>query len=243
MAGARLTKAADAVRGVIEAWQAGTGPAPLVRRTCTRCGKRLELPLDKPVTGVARDHPIGGFTADIALLSDDGVAMYLELVDDERLSIAKLRRLDAPHLVLSISELLADPTHWRPLPSTARAWQCEACLEDFKALPPPALPSPQDVAARLHLTLPGAPYRSAVVRCFRCSRPSLVHSWDGHVAHGRDAPPAPLPEGLRRVFTADADHYHWANHCLHCGATQPDSLLYGHRSGPFWTSDEAYEGR
>jgi len=241
MAGERTTNAADAIRGVVEAWQSGSGPAPRVQRTCTRCGTRLEVPLSEPVRRVVRDHPIGGFTADVALLGDAGVVGYLELVDDERLSNAKLRRLDAPHLVLSITDVLQDPARWLPLPSTARAWQCDACLEGFRAIPPVTLPVPEAIAASLQLSLPSAPYHSAVVRCFRCQRPSLVHRWDGHVAYGPEAPPSPIPVGLRRVFTADAHDYHLANHCLHCGATQPDGLLYGHRTGPFWTSDEDYE--
>lgn len=229
-------QAQETLRGVVQTW-AGGGPAPRIQRVCTRCGRaESRTPADR-VDRVALDHPISGgpFRADLALFQDDIPVGYVLLSEDQTPPRPLIRALDAPHVVLGSAQVLDAPLSWRPLPSTARAWQCSSCLQEFQRLPPAELPTATALVARLGLELPRPPVRHAVTRCFRCEKPTLVSSWSPQPYPER-APSGMLPPGVRRVYQADAGRYHYANHCLWCGATQPDSILYGdHTGAPFGT--------
>jgi hypothetical protein len=174
-----MSAAKRALQRVVSAWRLGRGPAPLILRTCDACGEERWRPLDRRhAKGELDAHLDQGRRADLALRDGAGrLRLIVQLEGGSRLP----NRFDneggtAALILLSASDVVADPLRWRPLRECGLPrWRCRCALA--RPLPVDDAFSLRVIGCPLNLrrdaTAPAAAqstsgYASVIHDCARC---------------------------------------------------------------------------
>jgi hypothetical protein len=208
------------IAAAIQAWLAGTGPRPVVRRRC-QCGAIQNDPIRDGIVRVSVEHRLRArdreVIADLALLTEQGTARLLievlvsHAVDGEKESALRAARL--PWIEVEAEEVEPDASVWKPRASgNVRPLDCQGCAAKRQER--------ERVIAAVAASQGSQPvvpkYLTSTFTCYRCQRPTLLYLWRG-MFHDV-LPPRPRPATLSLRYSGVVLGKYWANTCGHCHA-------------------------
>jgi hypothetical protein len=200
---------------------AGTGPRPIVRRKCYRCGWIRDDPVRDGVVAVSVEHRLraGGrdVVADLALLNGQGAPrLLIEILVSHAVDTAKVAALEAarlPWIELDAEQVEPEAVVWLPSASgNVSSLNCPECAARRTA---------HEASIAAIAASQGSPptvtgYLTSTYTCYRCRRPTLLYLWLG--MFDNYVPPSPRPSTVQHRYSGEVQRRYWANTCGHCHA-------------------------
>ncbi len=202
----------------VRAWLAGSGPRPVVRRSCS-CGLIKDDPIRGGVVGVTLEHRLragdNDLVADVALLdAAGGIRLLVEILVGHEVDPDKRKALAAesiPWIELEAETVVDEAVVWKPRATgNVRAIECRDCKPILEAR-----------AAKLRLiarraNVPASPtgYVVTAYPCYRCHADTPLYFWEGMFVYSD--PPKPVPATVQMRDSRAANRRYYANTCGFC---------------------------
>jgi hypothetical protein len=219
------------IQKAIEDWKAGKSEPPILERKCHICSRRVEQSLPEKIDSAALEIKVpDGFVVDVGLIARGKVEAAIEVRVTHEVDEAKAQQLSLPFIEVDGSEILEEPTKWRPTIDGFNPVICPKCRLDFQKFREKTL----QIVKQTGVELPTSFYRYAPTRCWRCKKEILAFTWPDHEMHSEELPSDHSPpKTLRYRFSKTVGGKYWVNTCPYCKQIQGDWFLHHEPDGPF----------
>ena len=222
------------IQAEVRDWKAGLKEAPTLVRRCGTCKlrKAQKLP-DKVMEALLEYRLPEGYITDIALIGKDAqVEAAIEVKVSHAIGDDKANNLSIPYFEVDGNDIIVNPSTWIPLRDGFRPITCKKCRENPKLFQKRC----QEIAQDCKIKLPTEYYRYAPIKCWKCTKETLVFSWPGH-KNNIEPRPAGRPRTVQYRYSKVVGGKYWANVCGHCDILQGDFFLYAEPDSPLFGFD------
>lgn len=226
------------VQAIVDS-KVGRGPRPVLVRTCPTCGRDHRQPIPDGVVDAREEYVLeNGLRVDVALMGNDAPRVAVEICATHPVDAAKAEAIGILWFELTASDVLNNPYEWRPVQYRLKPFACLGCRERAEARRARIKQHRErcdELASKLGIGLPNAPYICAPHFCYGCGTPMLVFAWPGS-AHGLEIFPPPArgrPRSLVLCTSRTKQKRGWLNVCLFCERVQGNYYLHRRPGGPF----------
>jgi|GEM_PF-624552 len=222
------------IRETVMKWLHDGFPAPMIYRTCEKCGTEQGIPLQK-VDDAILEYQLGQYRVDVALLACGKPVLGVEIFVTHEVDEQKFKNLEVPFIELEAFSVLENPGHLHPRRTTLKKFTCKSCREKQEHQEKKKQQAKkrhdekvQELALRDKIELPKKNYLVGINRCWKCNEEILVFAWsappwqDPPTFWQKDPPPEPKPVTIqyRLIRTDKGQDKFWLNVCPFCDSTQ-----------------------
>ncbi len=222
------------IREAVMRWRHEGHAAPMIYRTCEKCGMEQGIPLQK-VDDAVLEYQLGQYRIDVALLTGGKPVLGVEICVTHEVDEQKFKNLGVPFIELEALSVLEDSERWHPIRTTLNKFTCESCREKQERQEKKKQQAKkrhdekvQELALRDKIELPKENYLVGINRCWKCKEEILVFAWsappwqDPPTFWQKDPPPEPKPVTIqyRLIRTDKGQDKFWLNVCPFCDSTQ-----------------------
>ena len=212
-------------------WKASRFPAPIVVRTCPKCGYKIEQPLPDKVERAEGEYSLGEYRCDVVLITDNTPAAAIEIRVTHAVDEHKDENLPIPYIELEGEEVIKYPHLWKPIVDKFRPFRCQNCIAEERINRQRC----ERVSMATGLPVPTKYYITGVTQCWKCHKEILVYTWPGHDSFSKEPPKIkPIPQTIQYRSSKTVGDSYWVNTCPYCHAIQGDFYLFSEPDGPFF---------
>lgn len=237
------------IREAVMRWRHEGHAAPMIYRTCKKCGMEQGIPLQK-VDDAVLEYQLDQYRIDVALLAGGKPVLGVEIFVTHEVDEEKFKKLGVPFIELEALSVLEDSERWHPIRTTldefTDEFTCESCREKQERQEKEKQQAKQqaekekqqakkqhdkkvqELALRDKIELPKENYLVGINRCWKCKEEILVFVWSAPSWQApptfwqKDPPPEPKPVTIqyRLIRTDKGQDKFWLNVCPFCDTTQ-----------------------
>lgn len=226
------------VQKAVEDWKAGIAPAPVLRRKCNGCGKKIVQPLPDIVDETMLEYRLkSGLVADVVLLSKKIPRAAIEIRVTHKVDEYKKKNIGIPFIELDGESVIDNPAIWEPVEDKFKPIVCTECREFYLQF----IEKAKKVSKQTGVAIPeGKYYRYGITTCWKCKKEILVFDWPkGGIKDymiWEKTPPKvkPIPKTIQYRFSKTAEEKYWVNTCPYCSSIQGYFFLHLEPDSPFF---------
>jgi len=206
----------------ISNWKSRSAPAPMIARSCPRCGSDHPQSVPATVHAAVMEHRLeSGRVVDVALHDSAGnILAALEVLVSHAVDEPKAASIaNVPWIEVKAENVIESPSRWVPVQDHFKPIRCAECNAHRAKLASVARASGSALA-------PSPPYEAAVYDCYKCKAEMLIYRWTPEGGVEDDElwptlpPPEPVPPSVQWRFSKQLGRKYWANVCPRCNAIQ-----------------------